>query len=335
MNRKRFWGAIFRPFENLEELAAEPAFKQGPAPGLALLAWLAGILGLLAYAIAWLLHLAAIGSSGIVGSLLSLLDRDLPLSPISAALDLAKTYAVQAFAALAMAWCFDWLVRKWWKPGPARWARYFNAAAHATIPLAAFMVIPVAGMLIAAVISCIVLYKLAVRLYAPGNWQRTVGGLVLSCIPAALAAMLLGLVLGLVISPIEAMDPFDALQRHFAQARAEKDMSQALAQVLPTPVPVAPSAPLAALAPAAAAPQEPAAQPARKAQPSAPAEAKTMVSAPAEEAKPAPAQQAAAPAAPLPQPTPAPTAQPVSAADKIQNVNNAVDAARKISSFFH
>jgi hypothetical protein len=289
---------------------------------LILLAWLAGIMGLLAYAVAWLFHLASVGSSGVLGALLSAIDRDLPLSPFSALLDLAKTYAVQACAALVMAWCFDWLVRKWWKLGPSRWMRFFNVAAHVTVPLAVFAIVPVAGMLVAAVFACYMLYLLAVRLYAPGDWMRTLGSLILSCIPAALSAMLLGLVLGFVISPIEAMDPFDAMQRHFAQARAEKDMAQAQAPAAAVPTPAA---------------TEPVIQTAQREEPAAQIEAKPAV--PVKQAQPsAPAQlaeQAAAQAAPSPQPTVAPTAQPMSAAEKIQNVNNAVDAARKISSFFH
>jgi hypothetical protein len=332
MNSKRFWGAIFRPFENLKELSEEPAFKQGPAPGLALLGWATGILGLLAYGVAWLLHLAAVGSSGIVATLLGVIDRDLPLSPFSALLDLAKTYAVQAFAALAMAWCLDWLVRKWWKPGPERWVRYFNAAAHATIPLVAFMIIPIVGMLVAAVYACIALYQLAVRLYAPGHWTRVVGGLVLSSIPAALAAMLLSLALGLIISPLESVDPFYALQRHFEQARDEKAVA-ALAQLAPTPAPVPTSVPAAMPAAALARPQGPARapqEPASQSEPSGQASAQPAPVAPAPEQA-QPVAQAQATLAP----TEAPAKPAAGAADKIQSVNNAVDAARKISSFFH
>jgi hypothetical protein len=316
----------------MEELVKEPGFAQRVAPGLILLAWLAGIMGLLAFAVAWLLHLTAMGASGIAGAILSTMDQALPLSPFSALLDLAKTYAVQACAALAMAWCLDWLVRKWWKPGPERWVRFFNVAAHATIPLAILMLIPVLGMLAAAVFACIILYRLTARLYAPGHWARVVGSLVLSSIPAALSAMLLGLALGFIINPIEARDPFDALQRHLEQAGAEKDMAQALAQMAPTPAALATQIPQPAMAALKAEPahQEPVAQPARKVEPAASAEAKPAVPAPAQ-----PAEQAAAQAAPLPQSAVAPTAQPASAADKIQNVNNAVDAARKISSFFH
>jgi hypothetical protein len=149
---------------------------------------------------------------------------------------------------------------------------------------------------------------------------------------AALAAWVLSLVLGLVISPLESIDPLNIWQQHREQTQAESAMEQAFRHAAPAPLPT-PSQMLTQAPGPQAAPNQPAIAP------RVPSHAKPAARAVAEPARSIPqaAQPQAVAAAPAqpPVPTVAPTAAAASPAVKVQDVNDAMDTVRSVSRFFH